>query len=36
MMCTKKLSHAAEAIHVAGKEVLKHDETGRLTLPDYM
>ena len=31
----KRLFHAAEAIRVAGKDVQKNDETGRLTLPDY-
>ena len=35
MVRFERLFHAAEAIRVAGKEVLKHDETGRLTLPDY-
>jgi hypothetical protein len=35
MVRFERLFHAAEAIRVAGKDVLKNDETGRLTLPDY-
>ena len=35
MVRFERLFHAAEAIRVAGKDILKNDETGRLTLPDY-